>query len=242
MTGIFERLGEFVTGKQKRKELAETITEKTDSFLTKFFPKKSETVIRLNEAANIVAEFESIKTLVLKVNLENDEDKHMQNILFKLSAMYFEPIQNLRKDFLLPKRDVSELINSLTMIKHIIVTELERKHKDVSCTLESIRLQALHILEAYFHEPEKNQIDIIRIRHLITDIGILQKKVDHLKEITKDLQQEYAQKLTQMNNIIKAVHELVTIWIDKKEQHYYEFTDKKQITDKLNFLIEVAKA
>jgi hypothetical protein len=242
MTDIFERLGEFVTGKQKRKELTETIRGKIDSFLTKFFPKKSETLIHLNEAANITADFEIIKALILKINLENNEDKHMQNILFKLSAMYFEPIQNLRKDFLLSKRDVSELINSLTMIKHVIVIELERKHKDVSCAFESIRLQTLHILEAYFHESEKNQIDIIRIKHLITDIEILQKKVDHLKEITKNSQQEYAQKLTQMNNIIKAVHELVTIWIDKKGQHYYEFTDKKQIMDKLEFLIEIAKA
>jgi hypothetical protein len=162
----------------------------------------------------------------------------VQKILENLSLVYFEGIPKLRKDFLLPERDVSELINSLIMIKHIIVIELERKHKDVASAFESVRLQTIHISEAYFHESNENKIIVMRMPDLLNDIKILRNKITRLKEVTKPFQQKYTQKLTQMKNITNAVHEIVTLW-SKREGSYYEFGDQKQIVDKLNFLIEI---
>jgi len=240
MTGMFERLKDIVTGKQKRLELVETITEKIDSFLAKYFPKKTNTTIRIMEVSAIANEFEIIKTLVLEVKyLDYNEEEHIKQLLENLSHVYFENIPKLRKDYPLPERDVSGLINSLTMIKHIVVNELENKHKDISSAYESIRLQAVHILETYFHKSNGNKIAAMILTDLITDLGILQKKIVHLKEITKKSPQEYERKLTQMNNILHVLNELFTE--GKREGVYYKFDDRRQIVDKLEFLIEIAK-
>jgi hypothetical protein len=239
MTNVFERFGDFVTGKQKRLELVETIVNKIDSFLAKFFPKKAETTIHVDRIAEITSEFEDIKKLVLNINYTDYKERdHIENILTNLSAYYFEHIPKLKKDMRVSEKDVSEIINGLIIIKHIAVKELERKHKDISTAGESIKLQAIHILETYFHQSSGNQVLSLRMIDLNKDFEILQRKVAYLKEITKKNEQEYKDKITRMDNIIKALHELIS-YAERKETHY-ELFDKKQITDKLDFLIDIS--
>lgn len=196
MVRIFALFANFFSRKEQHLGISEEIKGKIDLFLQKFFPGKAETKLRAELFSEIVSEFEVIKRLVLGIGFfDYFERRHIEHILGNLSAYYFDRLPRIKKDLVLSKKETSEIINSLLLVRDLVVRRLERKHKDISHLAEGMKLQAQHILETYFDGFSGNQLNALRMLDLKEDFDILNNRVNDFKKVTKKFQSQYAENL-----------------------------------------------
>ena len=78
--------GIFRIRTKKYSELSETIQDKISEFIRRFFPNKSNTVIKPKEIGAIVISFEEIKQLVLNIKFFSYFERHnVEHIFSNLS-------------------------------------------------------------------------------------------------------------------------------------------------------------
>ena len=242
MVNIFRWLLESVFKAKKHSQLSESIKDKISEFLTKFFPQKSPITIRQNEVNEVVTKFDEIKQLVIGIKSLGYFERHdIGYILTNLSSYYFNRLTRIKGETTLSQKEVSEIINGLMIVKHIVIHRLERKHKDILHALEGIALQAEYILAIYFHESVGSQINGIRMQDLRHDFEVLVRKIDDFKKIAKKVPQEYEERITRFDNLIKSLHTLIFELVEVRGLDYI-FSDKRQIVDKLKFCIETVRS
>ncbi|MBU0536195.1 MAG: hypothetical protein KKE20_04475 [Nanoarchaeota archaeon] len=232
---------DLVLRTKKRSKLANSINEKIDGFLSRYFPRREETVLRKDQVPEAKAELDDIKKTVLGLNcLGFFEMRHVKSIMNNLNAYYFERLESMKMDARLDEMHVSEIIDGMNIIKHIVIHSLERKHKDIAHAAEGIRLHAKHMMNVYFHKSLVGRINAFRAMDLTEDFEILKQRIEDFKRIAKKAEPEYKETYISMDNIVESLDFLIYN-LSEREGSGYRFLDNRQIVQKLELLIEISE-